>query len=402
MVLIDRAKAGTPGQRAHRPGRATATRIAAFLMIWSAALTPHARVAAQEPILSTPYPSVSVQPGGTATFDLLVRAEAPTRVDLSLDGVPEEWGATLRGGGGEVSSVFADPDEPPGVTLDLEVPEDAPEGTTSITVVGDAGGEQGQLVLDVTVVTAASGQVALTTDIPARGGTADEAIEYSLELDNDTPQQLTFELRATGPRGWTLAVEPAGEADATSVTVEARGSTTLTVTATPPPQATEGDYPILVEAVAGDQSVAIDLVARITGRIAMEFSTSDQRLNATAVAGDSTELEVVVANTGTAGLSGLSFSGDGPTDWEVTFDPEGVPQVAPGQSATAKAVITPSADAVAGDYAVELRASADGVEQAIEVRVTVETAPIWTAVGIGLILLTLGGMVWIFRRYGRR
>lgn len=359
-------------------------------------------VAAQEPIITTPYPSVSVQPGATSSFDLAVRAEAPIRVDLSLEGVPDGWAATLRGGGSEVSSVFADPDDPPEVTLELEVPDDAAEGTTSITVVADAGDETARLPLDVTVVTVGSGQVALTTDIPARGGTADDVIEYSVELDNDTPQQRTFELRATGPRGWTVAVEPSGEAGATSVTVEARGSATLNVSATPPPQATEGDYPILVEAVSGEESVAIDLLARITGRVAMEFTTSDQRLNATAVAGEPTELEVVVANTGTAALTGLVLSGDGPTEWEVTFDPEEVGQIGPGQSATARAVVTPSGNAVAGDYVVELTASADGVEQAIEVRVTVETAPIWAAVGIGLILLTLGGMVWIFRRYGRR
>jgi len=177
---------------------------------------------------------------------------------------------------------------------------------------------------------------------------------------------------------------------------------TLNVTATPPPQTTEGDYPLLVEALAGDHSVSIDLLARITGRVAMEFSTSDQRLNATAVAGGPTELDIVVVNTGTAALTGLSLSGDGPSEWEVTFDPAEVAQIAPGQSATATAVVTPSGNAVAGDYVVEMTASADGVEEALEIRVTVETAPIWAAVGIGLILLTLGGMVWIFRRYGRR
>lgn len=370
-----------------------------LLVAWTGIAAP---ASAQEPIISTPYPSVSVEPGATASFDLLVRADDPVRVDLSLEGVPEGWSATLRGGGSEVSSVFAEPEDPPEVTLEIDVPEDAEEGTTRITVVGDAGGETGRLPLDVSVVTAATGRVTLTTDVPARGGTADEAIEFSLDLDNDTPQQLTFELRATGPRGWLVSVEPSGEADATSVAVDARGSETLNVSATPPPQATEGDYPILVEAVAGDHAVAIELVARVTGRVAMEFSTSDQRLNATAVAGAPTELEIVVLNTGTAALTGLSFSEDAPTEWEVTFDPGEVAQVGPGQSASATAVITPSTNAVAGDYLVGLTASADGVEQSIQVRVTVETSPVWAAVGIGLILLTLGGMVWIFRRYGRR
>lgn len=400
MVLIRGRMAGPRRRRGQLRALALRTARAAVVVGLAAAMvTP---VAAQEPIISTPYPSVSVQPGATATFELTVRAEAPIRVDLSLEGVPEAWQATMRGGGSEVSSVFADPEAPPQVTLEVEVPEDAAEGATRITVVGDAEGEVGRLPLDVDVVTLGAGEVTLTTDVPARGGTADEPVEFTVELDNDTPQQLTFDLRATGPRGWTVAVEPSGEAGATSVAVDARGSATLDVTATPPAQATEGDYQILVEALAGDRSVGIELVARITGRVAMTFSTSDQRLNATAVAGTPTEVDVVVQNTGTAALGELSLTGDGPTEWEVTFDPEAIAQIAPGQSATATAVITPSADAVAGDYVVSLTASGDGVDEAIDIRVTVETAPIWAAVGIGLVLLALGGMAWIFRRYGRR
>lgn len=398
MYVIGEARSAIKGASARRPHLAWAL-AAALLSLLAGARGP---VAAEEPVLSTPYPSVAVQPGATASFDLAVSAAVPVRVDLSLEGVPEGWAAALRGGGSEVSSVFADPAEPPEVTLEIEVPEDAGEGTSRITVVGDAAGDTAELPLDVTVVTQASGQVALTTDVPARGGTAEDVIDFSVELDNDTPQQLTFELRATGPRGWTVAVEPSGEAGATSVTVDARGTATLNVTATPPPQATEGDYPILVEALAGEQSVALDLLARITGRVAMQFSTSDERLNTTAVAGEASEMEVVVVNNGSAALTALSLSGDGPSEWEVTFDPQEVSQLAPGQSVTATAVVTPSTNAVAGDYVVELTASADGVEQAIEIRVTVETAPIWAAVGIGLILLTLGAMVWIFRRYGRR
>ena len=76
--------------------------------------------------------------------------------------------------------------------------------------------------------------------------------------------------------------------------------------------------------------------------------------------------------------------------------------VAPGETAQVTAVITPSANAVAGDYVVTLEASGEGIDQSVDIRVTVETPPIWGIVGIGLIVLTLAGMAWIFRRYGRR
>lgn len=361
-----------------------------------------APVAAQNVVLSTPYPAISVQPGATASFDISVRADERVRVDLSLEGVPDGWTAILRGGGREVSSVFADPAEPPELTLDLDVPDDAEPGTTTVTLEGSAGGEEASLALDITVVTADSGAVGLTTEVPARAGAADETFTYSVNLENDTPQQLTFELQAVGPQGWTVSVAPTGEADATSVTVDARGSQTLDVEATPPAQATEGDYPIQVQAVGGEHSVAVELVAQVTGRVEMDFTTVDGRLNATATAGNPSQVEVVVVNTGTASLEALTLSGSGPTEWEVTFEPPQIDGVEPNGSGSATAIITPSGNAVAGDYLVELRAAGEGVDQAIEVRVTVETSPVWGLIGLALIVLTLGAMVWVFRRYGRR
>jgi uncharacterized membrane protein len=242
----------------------------------------------------------------------------------------------------------------------------------------------------------------MSTDVPARQGTAEDTLTYSVDLQNETPQQLTFELQAVGPRGWTVSVEPQGEADATSVTVDARGSQALTVEAVPPPQATEGDYVIRVDAVAGDQAVSTELLARITGVVEMTFTTPDQRLNATVTTGSSTSVDVSIVNSGTATLNGLTLTGTGPSDWEITFEPSEITSVAPGDTAAAAATIVPSGNAVAGDYVVTLTASGEGVEETLDIRVTVETSPLWGLVGLGLIALTLGAMVWVFRRYGRR
>ncbi len=391
-MLVDGAR--------RRVSLAAVMAVAILLALMAPGAAPIAR--AQSLLLTAPYPAVSVAPGTTASFDIDVRADAPVRVDLSVEDVPDGWTTTLRGGGREVSSVFADPDEPPELVLDVDVPDAARAGTTTIMLVGREGGTVVRLPLDVTVVSAEGGDVTLTTDVPAKRGTAEDTFEYSLELKNDTPQQLTFDLQAVGPRGWTVTIEPSGEADATSVTVDARGTKTLNVKATPPAQVSEGTFQVRAQAVAGEQSVSIDLAAQVTGRIEMELTTPDERLNATATAGSPTELDVIVNNTGTAQLVDLSLSGDGPTDWEVTFEPSTLDQVAPGEVAPVTAVITPSGNAVAGDYLVTLTASGEGFDEEVDIRVTVETPPIWGIVGIGLIVVTLAAMIWVFRRYGRR
>lgn len=389
------------------PHSARAGRVALAILVSLALLLASAAwrspALAQEGLsITTPYPAVSIQPGTTASFDLAVTAEAPVRADLSLEGLPDGWTASFRGGGTEVTSVFAAPTAPE-LTLDVDVPEEASDGATTLTVVATAGAESVELPLEIDVVVEGGGAVNLTTEFPSQRGTADQTFEYSLELENDTPQELTLGLQASAPQGWTVEVRPEGESRAASVTIGARGSQRLTVEATPPADVASGSYPLRVDAVSGDLGASLDLVAEVTGRIEMEFTTADQRLNTTATAGTARDVDVVITNTGTSPITGLTLTGSGPTEWEVTFEPESIEQIAPGETATATAHLVPSQNAVAGDYVVTLRAGSDeGTQESIDVRVTVETPPIWTVVGIALIALTLGALFWVFRRYGRR
>src|SRR3712207_6250357 len=77
---------------------------------------------AQAPQITTPYPAVAVAPGDSTTFPLTIRPDAPERVALAVEGVPEGWTATIRGGGFTIDAVFADPAAPPEVQLEVEVP----------------------------------------------------------------------------------------------------------------------------------------------------------------------------------------------------------------------------------------------------------------------------------------
>ena len=64
--------------------------------------------------------------------------------------------------------------------------------------------------------------------------------------------------------------------------------------------------------------------------------------------------------------------------------------------------MTPSADAIAGDYELALTAKGAEATDSVSIRVTVETSPVWFIVGILLIAAVFGGLFWVFRTYGRR
>jgi len=388
-------------RRASR-GSVRAARATAISFLLLAAIGAAPANAAVGLSVSTPYPAVSVQPGTSVSFSLSIEASTAVRVALSAQGVPDGWSATFTGGGNEIQAAYVKPDAATTVSLSVDVPAEATDGTSRITVIATGGGETVSLPLDLTVAAEAGGSVTLESDYPSLVGSTDDNFQFNLTLTNDTPQQLVFDLAASGPAGWTVTVQPSGQARAASVTVPAHGTQRLEATANPPTQTPADTYPITVDVSSGSYQATAQLGIQITGSVQMSFSSSDSRLNTTANAGGTRDFSVIVSNDGTSDLSAITLSGSGPSGWQITFDPPTVDTLAASDTASAVAHISPSADAVAGDYVVTLTAQTTGTTKSIDVRVTVETPPIWGFVGVALILVAVGGMFWIFQRYGRR
>jgi uncharacterized membrane protein len=351
--------------------------------------------------LTTPYPAIEVAPGAKVSLTVWVETQDAGRVDLSLDGVSADWTVTLRGGGFLVNGVHSNGDEATEVTLDVSVPETAAEGVQRITVQALSDGSTASLPIDITVTPNAAGEVSLTTDFPELKGSTDASFSFTLTLRNDTPDDLTFGVAASGPPGWTLDAKVTSQAQAASAIVEAGSSTSIEVTAEAPQNAAANVYPITVEASSGDTSAQAELSVEITGSYDLSLTTPDGRLSANASAGSQTDLSLVLRNDGTAEVADVRLSASTPTGWTVTFEPETV--TVPAQDEVqVTARLTPSGNAIAGDYVATFNARSDLADAEAQMRVTIETSLLWGVVGIGLIGLVLAGLWWTFRRYGRR
>ena len=64
--------------------------------------------------------------------------------------------------------------------------------------------------------------------------------------------------------------------------------------------------------------------------------------------------------------------------------------------------VTPSEDALTGDYVLTMRASTSETSDSAEFRVSVETSMVWGVVAVVILAAVLGVIGWIFRKYGRR
>ena len=380
-------------------GRLASLSLAALLVL--AAASP-GMVSAASFSISTPYPAVTVQAGNTVTFDLTVTTPSPERVDLAVSGAPSGWTATITGGGNTVDAVYTGGTTPPSVQLSVKVPQDAAAGSHALTVSATAAQGTQTLPITIQVETASAGGVQLTTSFAKLSGTATSTFTYSVTLANNGTQQQTFTLQGQGPAGWQVDVHPSSNAQALTDTIAGGSNDTLTVTVTPPSSVTAGQYPIQVTAAAGSQSAQVQLEADITGSPALTMSTPNQVLNAQVTSGGTGTVSLIVTNSGSVPLTGVSLTSTPPTGWTVTFAPTSIPSLQPGAASTVTATIHPASNALTGDYDVTMTATSGGATQSLDIRTTVQTSPLWGFVGLALIAVVLVGLGWVFRRYGRR
>jgi uncharacterized membrane protein len=386
----------------------TARKLAALVAAFSL-LVPTAVFAQEVPptptpsefAMTTPYPSVAVQAGEQASFALSIVAPEPTAVALSAGGLPEGWTATFRGGGFEIGGVTAGPTAPE-ATLDVAVPVDAAEGSYEVDVLAEGGAVSANLTVQVNVSALAGGEVTLTPDFPGLRVPAGEAATFSVELRNDTPSDLQFELSSSGPAGWDVTAQPSTEAQASTIQVASGDTATINVAATSPQRAEAGQYTIAVQASAPESEVSAEMVVEIVGTFSMELSTPDQRLSTEVSADGETDVPLVITNTGTAPIQAIEMSATAPTDWEVSFQEPSIAQVEAGQSVNVVATVSPSDQAIAGDYVVTFSADSESANAEVDVRTTVNPSPLWGLIGVALIALTLAGLAFLFRRFGRR
>ena len=351
--------------------------------------------------MTTPYPAVTVSPGTQVSFDLSLETTNAARIDLAVSGAPSSWKATLHGGGYVVGAVQTDGTKATVVRLDVDVPDDA-TGSAKLTVTATSAGETASLSLDIKVEADAGGEITVKPDYTALRGSSNQSFTFNLAIANGTPEDVSYTATGEGPDGWTVDVTLTGQAQAVSGTAKAGASANAAVRVTPATTADAGTYKVAVVATVSGQPYPIELDVEITGSYSLVLSTPTQVLSAHGPAGNVTEQLFTISNTGTAPVTNVVMSASLPANWKAEYDPPTIPSIAAGQPATVTAKITPSADAIAGDYSLTFTAKGKEANDNAEIRFTVEASLVGALIGGALIVAFIVGLLWVFRRYGRR
>ena len=380
-----------------------------FMLLGSLAFalpaTVHAQTGSTGPALSvsTTYPNQVVELGESVTLSLKIEAsEQDQIVQLSTADLPEGWTASFRGAGRIVNSVYVEGNDSEMVDLRLDPPQNPEAGEFSFRVIVQGNGVSAELPITLSVQEKVPGNLTFSIDLPTIQGSPTTNFKYSAKLENTGDEEVTINLTADAPAGFSTKFSVSGQ-EVNSFPLGANQSKSITVELSPISKVDAGDYTCLVYATGGDMQATLKLEAQVTGQEELSLSGPDGRLSGKATAGKDTALQLVVENTGTAPAQNVQLSASAPSGWTVSFDPEIIPEVKPGDQMDVNAVLTPADKAVAGDYMVTMKAKpVDGTQTSADFRIAVTTSTLWGFAGIALIAVAVGVVAIAVTRFGRR
>jgi len=363
-------------------------------------------------LLMTPeYTGVIVSEDESVNIDLIVtnQGRRDENISLSMTSIPKEWKAWIKTYSFGVTGVHVKSDTTKNLTLRAEPRDGAGPGQYTFGI--EAHTEDGQLTStgQVTITVKEEKKekkaegVKITTSYPVLRGPTDAKFEFSVEVENKLDKDTIFSLSSQGPKNWEINFKPAYEDKfISSLRLKGDQSQTMAVAVKPHPMAKPGEYPILIKVNSPEAKGEATLTVVLTGTYKLNAGTANGLLSMNTVRGKEGSLSFYVQNNGSATLDNISFLSFKPENWKVAFNPERIDSLAPEELKQVEVSITPTDQALVGDYSVGLTADAGKVSKAIELRVTVRASTAWSWIGIGIIVLVMGGLVALFIRLGRR
>jgi uncharacterized membrane protein len=267
--------------------------------------------------------------------------------------------------------------------------------------------------------------ITISCKYPSATGPADTTFMFAVEFlyqltdttyetdiaDTGRLQSRIFDFELSGPEGWEFFVAESSwklETRIAAMQMRALGVPQSVVVIASAPWWTNlepGEYPIELKISSGDIGDTLQLKAVVTAWYGIEATTATGRLDTKTTAGSPATVDVVVTNTGSAVLNKVAISSTKPTgiadeQWIVRFEPDSIKDLAPGEQQQISVSIVPPDKTISGDYYVTLTLAGEPTlsdyNPSLEIRVSVETRPTWVAIGLAIVLLAFGALVYSF------
>lgn len=228
-----------------------------------------------------------------------------------------------------------------------------------------------------------------------------ETFRYSTTLHNGSASAHIYEFKTDLPFGWTIAYKVDGS-QVTSINMDAGKTQDIAIEINATATASPKKYKVPIKAVSGSDTLSLNLEAVVKGSYSLALTTPTGRLSDEVTSGSQKELQLTVKNTGTLPLNDLQVTAQLPTGWESTFEPANIKQLEVGKTIDVKATVKVPDKTIAGDYAANFTATNSNTNSQIAFRLAVKTSLLSGWIGVLVILLAVGIVYYLIRKYGRR
>lgn len=231
--------------------------------------------------------------------------------------------------------------------------------------------------------------------------TSRETFRYNASLYNGRNHAAIFEFNAGIPAGWNVTFRVEGM-QVTSFRMDSSRTQDVTIEITPSPSVQPGKYNIPVTATAEGDTLQLALEAVVKGTYTVELTTPDGRLSDEITEGSRKPVHLTIKNTGSLPLDGLELTAQAPPKWDATFEPAKVERLEPGKSVDVIARLHVPDKTIAGDYVTNFSVKNANASGNATFRMTVTTSWLAGWLGVLIILLAVGIIYYLIRKYGRR
>jgi uncharacterized membrane protein len=241
----------------------------------------------------------------------------------------------------------------------------------------------------------------LTTRLMNLEATAKETFRYNASLYNGDTRSKIYALSASIPPGWNISFRIDGM-QVTSFRLDSSRTQDISIEITPSPEVKPGKYAIPVTALTDGDSLRLDLEAVVKGSYTVELTTPTGLLSDEVTEGSRKPIHFTVKNTGSLPLDALELSAQSPSKWDATFEPSKIERIEPGKSYDVVATIHVPDKTIAGDYLSNFSVKNNHANANASFRITVTTSWLAGWLGMLIILVAVGIVYYLVRKYGRR
>ena len=269
---------------------------------------------------------------------------------------------------------------------------------------GEETGESGRVSIPLAMVLEATimeYSLEAYADYPSQTIVAGDQGRFTLTLSNTGKIKDTYAWATNVSASWTARLS-AGNSVVRTIQLEVGQTLSPVLTLTSPLTET-GEVAVEVQFESQATGVVETFLVYLNLEPSPDLEIVIGNLYLESKAGEKTSVEIDVRNPGNTAITNVQLQIDSPEEWGVEYSPLKITEIAPGGRETITMSLTSPSTTPRGDYSVSINAQSDQVDtEEITLRVSVGRGGATGYFSLIIIVIVFGGLIYFFRRFGRR